>query len=974
MGLHNVMPNQTLVKNLRLLDFETESAASGLLFTNRDYRSDTNVSFDEILTLNLAQELKASAVYFRRIEGRSSVPQIFIYDNSDKIISQDDLNDIHKKLWSSGTVPLYYVFDKIEVRIFNCRKPVNETTLKSEEFKTLSLVSDIHSKYKTYSASLFKNGSFWELQENKNHFNLNNSSYKKLIEGLKKIRDEFVRGQNELICNKLLVLSIFVKYLEERKDKKENRVLPIGYFNKYEGATCFCDVLRNNKGIQFFKDLGKDINGKIFKLTKQEEDGITKLIQSKLADFLDARQDNHQYVFWKLYDFNYLPVELISRIYEEFIPKRKDITYTPAHLVDFMIDECMPINVPKDNIKLIDVSCGSGIFLVAAFKRIVQWWQKEQYKDTGEIKSPDIRRVKSILSSSIYGVDIEPEAVKLTIFSLMVALCDMLEPKKAWSELIAEKLVDLSENIISQDFFDFVKTNKRFNLVIGNPPFNPPVDEKDRNEEKKKRDKYWNDITTTKVELDFKIPDKNIALLFLQQAMKLLDKGGLLSLVIPSGPFLYNKTLQHRRNFLKKYNVPQIVDFSSLTGVLFEGRNYPVVVLFAQNVPPNDKDILHVTIRRTKTAKEKLFFEIDKYDLYYVPKELAKQEQLIWKSNLLGSGHLYALLKRLQGLRTLEKYLKEKKKNQGWFYGEGYVVGKGGRKASHLTNQRMIPTDKFNADVIKNTDIVTEYAKTFYRTAEKNKAIFKQPHILIRESPALPVAFSEDYLIFKNEIVGIHAPDGKSKLMALRNDIILNRKLYKMYLLAMSGRAGVSRSSYSILKRDIMALPYPEDFNELKLSKAEKIICDDVIEYYAEQLAKNEEATVNTKTANRQAIKDFVKVFCDSLNSIYKEKGKQFYPLEHIESTSFICLPVAYGNLNKPKILPVAQKKQIENGDLSCLIENQQDKRVLYKRIIKYYQPDMVYLVKPKILRYWLKSIALRDANEVFTDLVNSGY
>ncbi|RPJ77764.1 MAG: hypothetical protein EHM20_05505, partial [Alphaproteobacteria bacterium] len=843
-------------------------------------------------------------------------------------------------------------------------------SFKAEQHEAFSLISAIHPKY---SAHLFQNGSFWELQENKNHFNLNSSSYKKLIEGLKKIRDEFVKNQNEQICNRLIVLSIFVKFLEERQDKKGNRVLPIDYFNKYDGATCFCDVLRKKRGVQFFKDLAKDINGKIFELTKGEEESIAKLNQSKLADFLDARQDNYQYVLWKLYDFNYLPVELISRIYEEFIPKRKDITYTPAHLVNFMVDECMPISKPKIDIRIIDVSCGSGIFLVAAFKRIVQWWQKEQYESTGEIKPPNIRKLNSILLNSIYGVDLEPEAVKLAIFSLAVALFDMLEPMKAWNELIEEKLIDLSVNIIAQDFFDFVKTNKKFDVVIGNPPFNSPVKGNDKKEEKKARDEYWNDITA-KVKPDFDIPDKNIALLFLQQAMKILEKGGLLSFVMPSGPLLYNKTLTYRKNFLCKYNVPQILDFSCLSGVLFEGRNYPVVVIFVQNYPPNKNNILHATIRRTKTSKEKLYYEIDKYDLYYVPKEVAIKEQFIWKANLLGSGHLYALLKRLQGLRTFEKYLKDKKKYHGWFYGEGYVVGNGGRKAPHLTNKRMIPTDKFNTDLINKADITIEHSKTFYRTAGENKAIFNSPHILIRESPELPVAFSKDYLIFKNEIVGVYAPNGKQDLMELRNDIILNRKLYKMYLLSMSGRAGVSRSIGTILKKDIMSLPYPEDKNKLKLSKAEQIVCDDIINYEIQQMSKGEDSIACISEADGRVLKAFAELFCSSLNSIYKENSKRFYALEYIKSSSFICLPVAYGNPEKPQITPKEVQKQIENGHLQILIDNKQGMNVLYHRIIKLYQPDMVYLVKPKFLRYWLKSIALRDANEVFSDLVSSGY
>jgi len=977
------MPTQTLNDKLHKLDFKTDSSASGLLFADRNYKDDPNVSFDEILILQQARELKARAVYFRRM-GEKSIPQLFIYDNSDNILDED-LPYIHIKLWSSGIVPLYYVFDKTEVRIFNCRKPVNKTNLKATPFDDFSLVSDAHEKYKKYSAGLFQNGSFWECKENRNRFNLNNSSYKKLIEGLKKIRDEFVKGQNEQICNKLLVLSIFVKYLEERKDKEGNRVLPVNYFNKYNGANCFCDVLRNKKVIQFFKDLGKDVNGKIFELDEQEQKEILKLDHLKLADFLDAKiEKDNQYVFWKLYDFNYLPVELISRIYEEFIPRRKDITYTPTHLVNFMVDECMPIAKPKDDIKIIDVSCGSGIFLVDAFKRIVQWWQKEEYEKTDHIKKPKIGKLKSILRKQIFGVDLEPEAVKLAVFSLTVALCDMLEPKKAWNELTEEKLIDLSENIVAEDFFDFVKTNRKFDLIIGNPPFNPPVEGKNKAEEKEKRDEYWKNLVK-KVALDFAVPDNNIALVFLQQAIKLLKKDGLLSLVIPSGPLLYNKTLGYRRSFLNKYNVPQIFDFSSLSGVLFEGRNYPVAVIFVQNTPPNDNDILHVAVRRTKTAKEKLFFEIDKYDLYYVPKKLATTEPLIWKANLFGSGHLYHLLKRLQNLRTLKTYLKEKKKNHGWVFAEGYTLSgestKKPQKASWLTNKKWIPAEKFLNDYIEDVDIDIEKAHLFDRNRKENKLIFKSPHVLIREIPSLPIAFCKDELIFRRHIIGIYAPERqKHELLKMRKDIIANKELYKMLLLSTSGKAGVSRSVSTIYMKDIMALPYPENFDELRMSKAEHIICDDILNYGIDQLSKGEEAKINNENANKRTITEFAKIFCTSLNSIYKEKGKEFYPLEHIESISFICLPFAYGNPSNPsnpsnsQRISENEKRQIENGYLSCLIDNQQDASVLYKRIIKLYKPDRIYLVKPKILRYWLKSIALRDANEVFTDLVSSGY
>ena len=965
------MPNRTLEDKLRLLDFETDAPASGLLFTNKkkDYRNSPDVFFDEVLILNRAEDIGARAVYFRRFEGKSSVPQIFIFDNSDGSISLEDQIDIHRKIWSSGIVALYYVFDKTEVRIFNCRKSLRKSRRKPlpDPLKSLELTSKVHS---IYSEHMFKNGSFWELPENKNHFKDDSSSNQKLIDGLKKIRKEFSKGPKETVCNKLLVLSILVKYLEERKCNNGNHVLQ-RYFSKFEGAVSFCDVLRKNRCVEFFKDLGKDINGKIFELEKQEEAEIAKLDQSQLADFLDAKLDNYQYVFWRLYDFNYLPVELISRIYEEFIPTRKDIVYTPTHLVDFMVDECMPIEKPKSNVKIIDVSCGSGIFMVAAFKRIVEWRQKEKYAKTGKIISPNIQELKSILKNQIYGVDIESEAVKLTIFSLAIAVCDILEPTKMWEELTKEKLGDLSENVKEGDFFDSIKSGDKFDLIMGNPPFNPPV----RGEEAEKE--YWEDLIK-KVELDFEIPDKNIALLFLQQAMKKLKTGGLLSFVMPSGPLLYNKTIGYRKKFLDKYNVPQIFDFSSLSGKILSS-NYPVSVIFAENKAPDDKDILHAVVKRTRTSKERLYFEIDKYDLHYVPKETAKTEQLIWKANYLGGGHLFYLLKRTQGLRTIGDYLKNKKKNNGWFFGEGYQCEvkstEQPKKASWLTNKRMIPTEKFIDDYIHENDIDYETAQLFHRPRKRNKLIFKGPHILIKEKPELPVAFRGDDLIFKNEIMGIHAPEEqKQELIELRKRIIDNRLLYKMFLLSASGRAGISRSVKTILKSDIMALPYPEEKKKLILSRAEQMVCDDIVDYGIEQMTSGEDSEVCAKEADRRTLKDFGKIFCTSLNSIYKEGPKQFYPLEHIESDSFICFPFAYGNPGKPKIISKTKGEKIEQGNLESLLDHQQGKNVLYKRIIKLYGKDMVYLIKPKTLRYWLRSIALRDANEVFTDLVSSGY
>ncbi len=54
------------------------------------------------------------------------LPQILIFDNNDNAISPEKLIDIHRKIWSSDIVPIYYVFDDTDVRIFNSRKPISQ--------------------------------------------------------------------------------------------------------------------------------------------------------------------------------------------------------------------------------------------------------------------------------------------------------------------------------------------------------------------------------------------------------------------------------------------------------------------------------------------------------------------------------------------------------------------------------------------------------------------------------------------------------------------------------------------------------------------------------------------------------------------------------------------------------------------------------------------------------------------------------
>ena len=960
------MKPKSFEKILKPLDFDFKSTKNGLLLTSSDYSLD-EIDFSERLVLEDAKKLKATAVLFRRMgTTQSSIPQLFIYDNTTLNYSDNDLAEIHKKIWSSGIVPIYYVVDKTQIRIFDSREPIKykKGKLKVSPFEVLEVITQTQSLYEKYSAQLFFNGTFWEQNIVKDRFLSSKSAENKLIDGLRKIRTQFINKTNldKEVAHKVLVLAILVKYLEERKDEKGKHVFPNDFFNKYGGAESFCDVIRNKKIVELFKYLSSHFNGRIFELSEDEEKQFKDVNLDILALYLDADSENGQYVFWRLYSFEYLPIEIISRIYEEFITDRADAVYTPTHLARFMVDECMPLNKVKTDFKMIDVSCGSGIFLVTVFKRLIQWWQKEQFERTGKLKKTNVNKLKSILLNSIYGIDVEKDAVRLSVFSLSIALCDMLSPTEIWTEL---KFEDLErKNLSHKDFFSYLsdKDKTKFDLVIGNPPFEDKVKDFDEI------------VAKYNIDILYPIPRNQIAMLFLQQSVKLLKKDGLLSLIMPSGPLLYNETGSgFRKEFFSRFEIPQIIDFSSLDkkSLLFE-RAVATAVIFAKNKKPkDDHQILHITVKRTKAAKEKLFFEIDHYDLNFIPQEIAVSDRIVWKTNLMGGGQLYYLLKKLQNIRTLGEYLEKKKKNDGWFYREGYTYGNRSKIAPHLTNKLMVELEDFTEKGILRTTI--EKAREFEGTRERNKKIFLHPHLIIKETPGqnrFVIQYLKKDIIFRNEVFGIYTPEKqKENLKKIEKLLQRNYLLFKALLLSFSSRAGISRSSSTLSMKDFMALPYPENEKNLKLTTNEKIILDDILKYRIEELSKGETAEVNIKKVNKTQLNEFGKVLCNNLNSIYKVDEKQFIPLDIIRTNAYICFPLTYG---KKGFTPNVSKELLKNN-LSWLLINKQG-AVHYRRVLRLYQKNIVYLIKPNLLRYWLKSIALRDASDIMIDLVNSGY
>ena len=975
---------ETIFKeNIEKLNFTflTKSEGGGVVLTaNYDKLDRNSTSPDILFALETAKEkFDADAVYFRYFaDGRGAVPQIYIYDNTDNHLT-DKRRDIHVKVWSGCQVPMYFIIDKSEVSVFDARERAKEDR-ENQAFEIIKLTG---AAIKNFSAHSFDDGMFWEEKYNEKHFKFEKSAYRDLINGLKKVYNSFQKDSNlkSSIALKLLVQCLLIKYIEDRDQENKTGYFASTYFEKNYNCTNFCDVIRSGKLLNLLDQLSNDFNGKIFEWNTENElearESINKTEVTKLADYLDGDKQDDQYVIWRLYSFSHLPVELISSVYEELLTNSKDIVYTPEMIVGTLVDECMPLKWPKKDFKLIDISCGSGIFLVKAYKRIIQWWRYEKWQQTGQLEKPSLDTLKELLLNSIYGIDIQEDAIRLSVFSLALALLDEVDLKPpVWQEL---RFPDLGEkNIVSKDFFRFITQDPStdFDLVIGNPPFNLQLVE---GKEPKKIEYFANLAVQYGYKSEIKIPDENPALHFLVQAMKLLKQDAMLCLIQPSGPLFYQKDVEFKQALFSKYNLLQVIDFTKLSDVLWGSKNVATAAVFLQKSKPDKNDVLHVVANRTFSNLNRLFLEFDHYDFHMIDKDAIVNNLFVWKSNLLGGGRLPQLVERLSLLPTFGEYLKQKKKEKGWVFGDGFIKGKpdneltpfdfekkkgGYSSAPYLTGSMFFEPEDFNENGIRKIDVIDSK----YFQWKRQSDLFESPLLLIKKNigrNSIPVLYMETSISFKNEIIGIHAPVADKGLLKNLENIIKNNQLFRFYISITSSRSGISRSISTLLQEDILNIPFSED---ISLSKTDEILINDTLNYQLD----NGGLAIG-KDSNEININNFSDVFCQTLNSVYQVDNKAFRLFKILDAGKYYAVHFEYTSENYN---PQTEEKTHLEQYIEEIIPTKKNKNKSYhtQRILKVYGKDCIILAKPKQLRYWLPSIALRDADEAFADYIKARY
>jgi hypothetical protein len=988
----------------------------------------TGANYEEYTSKDLSKNLKLiapEAVYFF-----NKKPLILFFDIP-PLTDTEREKQIHKKVWSFDNSPIIFIIKNSEIKVFNAlnfiksKNRLQEINLTREEI------------IEQFSLLNLESGEVWKSFQNKYLDSKKSQDYHKrvndqLFENIKDVRLELTRSNQETPlkdeeANSLILRIIFIRYLIDREIEIDERYISGISINLRRKS--FSELIKENHELnELFNLLNEKFNGVLFRethisLTQKQADYLSNVFKGEVED-----QDNlFKDFFFEIFDFSIIPVEVISGIYESLIDEETrnsdSAVYTPSFLVDYVLNDTVDKYLIDNNTsecKVFEVAVGSGIFLVQSLRRMIE---REIELNGRANKKVFSNRIREIAKRNLFGIDINNEALKVTCFSIYIALLDYQDPKDinqySFPNFIGENLfnanffgkLDSLGNLIKSDFEDVINQN-RPEFILGNPPW------------KSKKD---DEIHTKWLKLNKKTVGRfEIAQSFLLRVSDFMSDHTISALVVTSTMFfnVSKKTQAFKKEFLTSNCIHKILDLSPVRRLIFEQKSSPASIVYFNKA--KDADYLnnivhHVSVKWNYFLKHFKMLVIEKYDQKQIAQKHFIENAWMFKVALYGNTLDFSLLKRIQNTSS--------KPVHKLVDAMGAGIMKGDKNIYPVYNEI---TDKC---FINNSEVSQFYSKSksenvlrqedCHLKSGKIKGLYNGFQILYKEQAEneskLVISIPSSPVVFRKGVFGLSSQNKEDIEFIYSLHI---SRLYEYHTFLISGSWGTSTRPQIRWKEEFLSFPIIEpskqnrnrlihlvnlflkpleeyhnkftlghtEINQLAISQINEIVNKeyfikehekDQIDYalnisrYQFQSSKQHLVTNFTSIdkscyRNRKnVLKKYIEVYLSEFQNIYNDEYIQVevYPLKH-----FIALNFVFVNKKPQKSISYPTDKKSEETVLKALADNlslsqitdtkDPTKNLFIQKDIKGFEKNSFYIIKPNEYKCWHRAMAWYDVAE----------
>ncbi|TGQ51534.1 SAM-dependent methyltransferase [Mesorhizobium sp. M1C.F.Ca.ET.193.01.1.1] len=908
-----------------------------------------------------------------------------------------------QEVWNEGFAPLLWVVSPDRVDLYNgFGRPLPSADAARNRLATFEAIESSLEQLDALAGRLaMETGQFWLKAKGVDR---KTAVDQQLLSDLAALEQDLVAADlGRAEAQALIGRSIFTQYLVDRDIVTADR------FESLCGHAKLSAALRDRKATtDLFAWLTRTFNGDMFPPSAAAPPDAVHL--ARVADFLEAVDPDMGQMTFFPYQFDVIPVELISSIYEQFAhsgstpvdgrprsteASRAGVYYTRLPVVSLVLDEVMDGLTGDESV--LDLTCGSGVFLVEAFRRLVH---------LKGLKSPVTRQlIRQVLYSQVYGVDVSEAAIRVAAFSLYLAALEIDPDPQPPEALTFKPLID--RTLFVGDAHTIEQTEagakaltagdelKRFDLIVGNPPWSF-------------RGKAG---TANRRSAGAPSPPqpRGEGLDFVLRAAEFAHEQSRFGMVLSAMPFFSgSKTgAEASRHVVKALSPVTLVNLSNLSSWLFPAAKMPAVALFARHRPQAADRITVVQVPWSPSGAKSHTFEITPSDIIQLPLSDWERQPVRLKTAAFGRRRD---LRLLDDLMCSHPSLGERLGALGTVLKDGLILGHAENRTRDA--RELAPLEFLQVDDLRPFSVPEKLTIFGHTKAQwpRDRDLYKAPLLLVKEflteGPRPLAAVADRDLVFSDAYFGAPIPAEHRDAGHVMAGV-LSSALASWFFIMTASEFGLWKQR--LFRQDVALLPTPDlttaassapgrairkleqrfqqhaptaaDWEALDqavfdlygLDADDRIVVRDGLfraswEWRPGRLSSVEPA------ASRADVLAYAQTFADVMDRWLSARRRRRMRAEVFDLSNSEALRVVRFALEDepgPSIVEVVEPR----GDLIKVLARIGNRlgvplatSVTGQRELRVHGPGEVVVIKPAARRHWMESVALEDVDSVIAE------